>query len=121
MSLSKDDVAIYRKIMFQKLIDIVRGYLKKYPEGNTSFQIATRLAEETGEVASDVTHMEGGKAKLAKLGKPDRNHLALELQHVMQATLTLVEHYGLWKELENSINATHKTLTKEGFIPPKHQ
>ena len=105
--------------MFNKLLDIVRGYLKKYPEGNAPFQIATRLAEETGEVASDITHTEGGKAKLAKLGKPDRYHLAMELQHVMQATLTLIEHYGLWKELEKSINTTRQDLQKEGFISSK--
>jgi NTP pyrophosphatase (non-canonical NTP hydrolase) len=102
--------------MFQKLLDVVHGFLKKYPESNQPFEITTRLAEETGEVASQVIHQQKGKAKLKKHGQPNRKHLALEIQHVMQAALTLVKHYNLWEELEESIDKTREKLRQEGFI-----
>ena len=52
---------------FAKLYLTLDGYNKKYPEGNTPFQIITRLCEEAGELASAVNHFEGSGAKVKNL------------------------------------------------------
>lgn len=42
-----------------QLYAAVDGYYARYPEGNTPFEIMTRLCEEAGELASAVSHFEG--------------------------------------------------------------
>ena len=53
----------------QKLYLLANGYTNRFPNGNNPFQIATRILEECGEVASEVNHFEKSGIKSLKHGK----------------------------------------------------
>ncbi len=61
-----------------------------------------RLAEECGEVASQVGHFERKGVKTLKLGSPDRAAFAKELQDVMRAVVQLAIHYELAASVDRS-------------------
>ena len=42
----------------EKLYQLAKGYTNRFPDGNDPYQIATRILEECGEVASEVNHFE---------------------------------------------------------------
>jgi NTP pyrophosphatase (non-canonical NTP hydrolase) len=44
--------------MIDKLYKIAEGLNVRFPDGNNPFMIVTRLAEECGEVATEVNHFE---------------------------------------------------------------
>ena len=58
--------------MSEKLYRIAEGMNNRFEDGNDPFYIVTRLAEECGEVASQVNHFEHKGVKAEKLGPPDR-------------------------------------------------
>mgnify|MGYP001815690673 CR=1 FL=1 len=80
--------------------------------------IATRLAEECGEVAAEVNHFERQGVKVERRGAPDRRKLAKELQDVMGAVLHLAIHYELQDELAASVNASYERVVAEGLVEP---
>ena len=41
-----------------RLLCLAKGMNSRFPEGNTPYEIMTRLLEECGEVASEVNHFE---------------------------------------------------------------
>lgn len=86
-----------------KLYQLAQGYNKRFPDGAKPYQIMTRLAEECGEVASEVNHFEGSGVKLAKYGPPDKAKLASEIKQVLAVATQLVLYYGVQDELEQSI------------------
>jgi NTP pyrophosphatase (non-canonical NTP hydrolase) len=95
----------------------VDGYYARYPEGNTPFEIMTRLCEEAGELASAVSHFEGGGAKRAKHGEPNWQALADEIQHVLRTALSLARFSGVEAEHEQGITTTNERLCTQGSIP----
>ena len=82
------------------------------------FYIVTRLAEECGEVASQVNHFERKGVKTLKLGPPDRAAFAKELQDVMRAVVQLAIHYELEAELEASVDRSYREIVIKGIVDP---
>ena len=101
---------------FDKLLLTVDGYNQKYPQGNTPFQIVTRLCEEAGELASAVNHFEATGAKRLKHGLPDRKALAQEVQDVIRTALSIARYYDVEQELRDSIDQSYHTKIDEGYI-----
>ncbi|VAW43291.1 hypothetical protein MNBD_CHLOROFLEXI01-1928, partial [hydrothermal vent metagenome] len=83
----------------EKLYQISRGLMTRFPDGNDPFQMITRLAEECGELAAKVNHFEGSGIKRLKLGELDTMKLAKEVKDVLRCGLTLAIHYGIETEL----------------------
>ena len=109
---------VTHKPMLDKLYKIAAGLNNKFPDGNDPFMIVTRLAEECGEVASEVNHFERKGVKVARRGAPDRKKFAKELQDVMGAVLQLALYYDLRSELEASIDAYYRRVVDEGLVEP---
>lgn len=96
--------------MLNKIFQISRGLTKKYPQGNTAFQIITRLVEECGELAKEVNHFENSGIKRKKYGLPKKQKMAKEVQDVLRSALQIVQYYDIEKELEKSIKDAYKKL-----------
>ncbi len=101
---------------FDILLQTTEGYNKKYPKGNTPFQIIARLCEELGELASAVNHFEDTGVKRQKHGLPDKVALAKEVQDVMRAALNVAQYYGIEQELKDSIEQSYRLKIDEGYI-----
>jgi len=102
--------------MFNRLWEISKGMTRRYPDGNSPFQIVTRLVEECGELAEQVNHFEDTGIKRQKLGDPDRARLAKEVQDVIRCVLQVAQYYGIEEELEESIDQSYRALKSEGHI-----
>lgn len=101
---------------YSKLHFIVDGLNKRFPNGNTPFQIVARLCEEAGELAKAVNHFEGTGIKAQKYGEPNREALAKEVQDVIRAALSIAHYYGIEAELQDSIDDSYAKLVDEGHI-----
>ena len=101
---------------FTKLNFIVDGLNMRFADGNTPFQMMSRLCEEAGELAKTVNHFEGTGIKRQKYGEPDRLHLAKEVQDVIRAALSVARYYGIENELRASIDESYQRLLNEGYI-----
>ena len=104
--------------MIDKLYKIAEGLNSRFQDGDDPFYIVTRLAEECGEVASQVNHFERKGVKALKLGPPDRAAFAKELQDVMRAVVQLAIHYELEAELEASVERSYREIVIEGLVDP---
>jgi len=106
---------LYTKIMntYEELIEIVKYLDERFPNGCEIFQRVSRLAEETGELAQMVNHMEGMGIKHEKYGMPDKEKLAREVQDVIRAALGIAKHYQIEELLEQSIHAAYKKSQKK--------
>ena len=104
--------------MIDKLYKIAEGLNNKFPKANDPFMIVTRLAEECGEVATEVNHFEGQGVKAERLGAPDRKKFAKELQDVMGAVLHLAITYDLQDELAASVEGYYGRVIAEGLVEP---
>ena len=93
-----------------------KGLRRKFPQGNTPFQIMTRLLEECGELAQQVNHFEDSGVKRLKHGEPDRTKLAQEVKGVLLASYQIVDYYGIQTEVELSISHTLSNLRADGFL-----
>jgi len=98
---------------YEELQHIVRALDARFPGGTDIFQRVSRLAEETGELASAINHREGMGIKKEKYGKPTTEHLVKEIQDVMRAAMGIAQHYGVEHELEVSITQAHDKLKME--------
>jgi len=101
---------------FDKLLRTSEGYNKKYPKGNTPFQIIARLCEEAGELASAVNHFEDTGEKRRKHGLPDKVVLAKEVQDVIRTALSIAQYYAIEQELKESIEQSYRSKIGEGYI-----
>jgi NTP pyrophosphatase (non-canonical NTP hydrolase) len=104
--------------MIDKLYKTAEGLNVRFSDGNDPFRIVTRLAEECGEVAAEVNHLEGMGVKAHKLAPPDRSKLAKELSQVIGAVLHLAIYYGLQAELAASVDHTYRRVVSEGLVSP---
>ena len=102
--------------MFDKLLSITKGLNRRFSDGNDPFQIATRLLEESGELAKEINHFEGRGVKREKYGKPDKAHLAKEVQDVIRTALQIALHYQIEEELKLSIEQSYQRMVEEGLI-----
>lgn len=105
---------MYTKKMntYEELIEIVAYLDKRFPNGNEIFQRVSRLAEETGELAQAVNHIEGMGIKHEKYGAPDMENLTKEIQDVIRAALGIARHYGLEEKLRGSIHISYANYQK---------
>ena len=100
---------------YKKLHEVVTMLDERFPDGTNIFQRVSRLAEETGELASAVNHIEGMGIKTQKYGQPDKEHLVKEIQDVMRAALGIAHYYRVEAELDQSIHEAHERLIKKTF------
>lgn len=84
--------------------------------GREPFQMITRLLEECGELAQEVSHFEGSETKLAKHGAPSREKFAKEVLDVLRLVFQIVQYYELESELQAQIKNTYERCLKEGLI-----
>jgi NTP pyrophosphatase (non-canonical NTP hydrolase) len=99
-----------------RLYSMVQGYFKRFPEGVEPYQMATRLLEECGEVASQVNHFEDSGVKRLKYGEPSKEALAGEIKQAMAALMQIAVHYSVQEELEKSIEDSLKRMRTENLI-----
>ena len=104
--------------MIEKLYKIAEGLNNRFKDGDDPFYIVTRLAEECGEVASQVNHFERKGVKASKLGAPDRSAFAKELQDVIRAVLQLAIHYEMEEELRASVDKSYQEIVVQGLVDP---
>jgi len=99
-----------------KLYKLAEGLRNRFPGGDDPYQMVTRLAEECGEVASEVSHWENSGVKRQKYGEPSKESLAGEIKNVLSAVITIAVHYGVQEELHRSIDDSLARLKAEGHI-----
>jgi NTP pyrophosphatase (non-canonical NTP hydrolase) len=80
------------------------------------FQIITRLLEECGELAQEVSHFEGSPTKLQKHGEPSQEKFAKEVLDVLRLVFQVVEYYDLEPALRQKIRETHQQCQTEGLL-----
>lgn len=97
---------------YKELTEIVEYLDERFPNGCEIFQRVSRLAEETGELAQAINHMEGMGIKHEKYGQPDKAKLVKEIQDVMRAAIGIAKHYELEAEVEQSIHDAHARYMK---------
>jgi len=95
---------------------MVEGYWKRYPKGIEPFQMATRLLEECGEIASEINLWEDTGIKRAKHGEPKKADLANEIKQALVALMQIAVYYEVEDELEASINDSLERMEKEGLF-----
>lgn len=100
----------------EKLYQLAKGYTNRFPDGNTPYQIATRILEECGEVASEVNHFEKSGIKTQKHGQPSKQHMADEIKQAVNALIQLAMYYGVESELEASIARSIEKMKDEGLL-----
>lgn len=99
-----------------RLYDLAKGYTARFPLGNNPYQIATRILEECGEVASEVNHFEKSGIKELKHGTPSKQHLADEIKQAINALVQLAQYYNVEEELERSIDLSLTKMKNEGLL-----
>jgi len=102
--------------MLNRLNVLAKGMNSRFPEGNTPYQIVTRILEECGEVASEVNHFENSGTKSERHGMPSKENLAGEIKDAMNALMQLALYYDVDTELEDTIEKSITRLTAEGCI-----
>lgn len=99
-----------------KLYQLARGYTNRFPEGNSPYQIATRILEECGEVANEINHFERSGVKVQKHGEPSKENLANEIKQAINALIQLAVYYHAENELEDSIERSLAKMKYEGLL-----
>ena len=100
----------------EKLYLLAKGYTNRFPNGNSPYQITTRILEECGEVASEVNHFEKSGIKSLKHGEPSKQHLADEIKQAVNALMQLAVYYNVENELKKSIDVSLEKMKNEGLI-----
>ncbi|HTP11598.1 MAG TPA: MazG nucleotide pyrophosphohydrolase domain-containing protein [Anaerolineae bacterium] len=103
-------------IDFAQLSEVVRGFSRRFPEGDDPFRMLTRLLEECGELAQQVNHFEGSGVKREKHGEPDRAKLAHEISDVLTCVARVIDHYHVEAEVVADLDWIYQRLQSEGFI-----
>lgn len=100
----------------EKLYQLAKGYTNRFPDGNTPYQIAARILEECGEVASEINHFENSGIKMQKHGEPSKQHMADEIKQAVNALIQLAVYYNVEEELEASFDRSLKKMQDEGLL-----
>ena len=67
----------------ERFYKMVEASNKRFPEGVKPFQMATRLLEECGEIASEINLWEDSGIKRQKHGDPKKEDIANEIRQAM--------------------------------------
>ena len=66
-----------------RFYQMVEASNKRFPNGVEPFQMATRLLEECGEIASEINLWEDSGVKRQKHGDPKKENIANEIRQAM--------------------------------------
>ena len=99
-----------------KLYKLANGYMKRYPKGVEPYQMATRLLEECGEVASEVNLWEDSGIKRQRRGEPKKEDLAGEIKQALAALMQIAVYYQVEEALDASIQKSLDAMEKEGLF-----
>ena len=100
----------------ERLYKLAEGLNHRYPDGNEPFQMVTRLAEECGEIASEINHWENSGIKREKYGDPSKESLANEIKNMLSCTMQIAIYYGVQNELRQSVENSLAKLMAGGHI-----
>ena len=100
----------------ERLYGMAQGYRNRFPKGVEPFQMATRLLEECGEVASEVNLWEDTGIKRQKHGEPTKEKLAGEIKQALVALIQIAAYYEVENELDESINNSLEKMQNEGLL-----
>ena len=100
----------------ERFYKMVEASNKRFPDGVEPFQMAIRLLEEGGEVASEINLWEGSGLKRQKHGEPKKQDIANEIRQAIVELFKIAHHYGVEKELEQSIEDSLMRSRLEGLI-----
>ena len=100
----------------ERFYKMVEASNKRFPDGVQPFQMATRLLEECGEIASEINLWENSGIKRQKHGDPKKENIANEIRQAMVELVKIASYYHVEKELEESINASIASSKAEGLI-----
>ena len=101
---------------FSKALIVAKGMNRRFPDGNSPYEIMTRLLEECGEVAAEVNHFENSGTKCLRNGEPSKEKIAGEVRDVLNAIMQLIIYYKMEDEMNQAIAASISRLTVEGYI-----
>ena len=99
-----------------KLYKLANGYMKRYPKGVEPYQMATRLLEECGEVASEVNLWEDSGIKRQRRGEPKKEDLAGEIKQALAALMQIAVYYQVEEALDASIQKSLDAMEREGLF-----
>lgn len=102
--------------MLDRLFLTVLALQRRFPDGTNPYIVITRLAEECGELATEVQHREGLGLKRVKHGEPDPAKTAKEVRDVLQCALEIALHYDLVEDLRASIEDGISRAHREGLL-----
>ena len=100
----------------KNLKQLAEGMNRRFPEGNSAFQITTRILEECGEVAKEVNRLGKSGTKILRHGNGSKEDLADEIKDAMNALMQLAIYYDATEQLQKSINTSIKQLISEGYL-----
>ena len=100
----------------ERLYKMVEASNKRFPEGVKPYQMATRLLEECGEIASEINLWEDSGVKRQKHGTPKKEDIANETRQAMVELVTIAQYYHVEEELEVSIQTSLERSKAEGLI-----
>ena len=95
---------------------MVEASNKRFPEGVKPFQMATRLLEECGEIASEINLWEDSGITRQKHGDPKKEDIANEIRQAMVELVKIARYYHVEDELEASIQTSLARSKAEGLI-----
>lgn len=102
--------------MLDKALIMAKGMNRRFPDGNSPYEIMTRILEECGEVAAEVNHFENSGTKRQRHGEPSKEKLAGEVRDVLNAVMQLIIYYGVEEEVNQAIETSISRLRAEGHI-----
>lgn len=100
----------------EKFYQMVEASNRRFPKGVEPYQMATRLLEECGEIASEINLWEDSGIKRQKHGEPKKENIAGEIKQAIVELFKIARYYGVEKQLEESIEASLKLAREEGLI-----
>ena len=109
-------INLYRGDNMEQLIKLAQGSMKRFPNGNDPFQMASRLLEECGEVASEINLWEDSGIKRQKHGEPKKENIAGEIRQAINALMQIALYYDVTDELQQSMDESLERLKKEGLV-----
>ena len=77
----------------ERFYKMVEASNKRFPEGVKPFQMATRLLEECGEIASEINLWEDSGIKRQKHGDPKKEDIANEIRQAMVELVKIAWYY----------------------------
>lgn len=100
----------------QRFYRMAEAQNKHFPNGVEPYQMATRLLEECGEVASEINLWEDSGVKRQKHGDPKKENIANEIRQAMLELVKIAMYYQVEKELDESIENALTRVRSAGLI-----